>query len=124
MTDRAFDLNNWLETYKETVASFSKAQQEGFRALERFARFNYAVAGDCLEAGLAQAKAALSARAAVGTQAAADLLAKQAELSNQLSEKLRARAQEFSGLAAEVQESVSALAAEAATRAAGTKKAA
>ncbi|HVH83232.1 MAG TPA: phasin family protein [Steroidobacteraceae bacterium] len=124
MTDRAFDLNTWLETYKETVASFSKAQQEGFRALERFARFNYAVAGDCLEAGLAQAKAALSARAAVGTQAVADLLAKQAELSNELSEKLRARAQEFSGLAAEVQESVSTFAAEAATRAAGTKKAA
>ena len=124
MTDRAFDLNTWLETYKETVASFSQAQQEGFRALERFARFNYAVAGDCLEAGLAQAKAALSARAAVGTQAVADLLARQAELSNELSEKLRARAEEFSGLAAEVQESVSTFAAEAATRAAGTKKAA
>ena len=124
MTDRTFDLNTWLETYKETVAFFSKAQQDGFKALERFARFNYAVAGDCLEAGLAHAKAALTARAAVGTQAAADLLAKQAELSNQLSEKLRARAQEFSTLASEVQESVSSFAAEAAGRAAGTKKAA
>jgi len=102
----------------------SKAQQDGFKALERFARFNYAVAGDCLEAGLAQAKATLSARAAVGTQAVADLLAKQAELSNQLSEKLRARAQEFSTLASEVQESVNTFAAEAANRAAGTKKAA
>lgn len=124
MTDRTYDLSNWLETYKETVASFSKAQHEGFKALERFARFNYAVAGDCLDTGLAQAKAALSARAAVGTQAVADLLAKQAELSNQLSEKLRARAQEFSTLASEVQESVTSFAADAATRAAGTKKAA
>ena len=124
MTDRTYDLNTWLETYKETVASFSKAQQDGFKALERFARFNYAVAGDYLEAGLAHAKAALTARAAVGTQAVADLLAKQAELSNQLSEKLRTRAQEFSTLASEVQESVSNFAAEAATRAAGTKKAA
>jgi phasin protein len=124
MTDRTFDLNSWLETYKETVASFGKAQQDGFKALERFARFNYAVAGDCLEAGLAQAKAALSARAAVGTQAVAELLAKQAELSKELSEKLRARAQEFSTLAAEVQESVSSFAAEAATRGTGTKKAA
>jgi phasin family protein len=123
MTDR-YDLNAWLENYKESFASFSKAQQEGFKALERFARFNYAVAGDCLEAGLAQAKAAISARAAVGTQAVADLLAKQAELSNQLSEKLRARAQEFSSLASEVQESVSNLAADAATRASGAKKAA
>jgi phasin family protein len=124
MTDRTYDLNTWLETYKETFASFSKAQQDGFKALERFARFNYAVAGDYLESGLAQAKAALSARAAVGTQAVADLLAKQAELSSQLSEKLRVRAQEFSTLASEVQESVNSFAAEAATRAAGTKKAA
>jgi len=124
MTTRAFDLNNWLETYKETFSSFSKAQQDGFKALERFARFNYAVAGDCLEAGLAQAKAAITARAAVGTQAVADLLAKQAELSNQLSEKLRARAQEFSTLASEVQEQVNSFAAEAASRASGAKKAA
>jgi len=124
MTDRTYDLNTWLETYKETFASFSKAQQDGFKALERFARFNYAVAGDYLESGLAHAKAALTARAAVGTQALADLLAKQAELSNQLSEKLRVRAQEFSTLASEVQESVNSFAAEAATRAAGTKKAA
>lgn len=124
MTDRTYDLNTWLETYKETAASFGKAQQDGFKALERFARFNYAVAGDCLEAGLAHVKAALNARAAVGAQAVADLLAKQAELSNQLSEKLRARAQEFSNLASEVHESVSSFAAEAATRATGTKKAA
>jgi hypothetical protein len=124
MTDRTYDLNTWLETYKETFASFSKAQQEGFKALERFARFNYAVAGDYLESGLAHAKAALTARAAVGTQAVADLLARQAELGNQLSEKLRVRAQEFSTLASDVQESVNNFAAEAATRAAGSRKAA
>lgn len=124
MTSRTFDTSNWLETYKETFTSFAKAQQDGFKALERFARFNYAVAGDCLEVGLAQAKATLTARAAVGTQALAELLAKQAELSNQLSEKLRARAQEFSTLAAEVQEQVNSFAADAANRAAGAKKAA
>jgi len=124
MTTRTYDLNTWLETYKETFASFAKAQQDGFKALERFARFHYAVAGDCLDAGLAQAKAALSARAAVGTQALAELLAKQAELGNQLSEKLRARAQEFSTLATEVQESVNSFATDTGARAAGTKKAA
>jgi hypothetical protein len=124
MTPKTLDLNTWLDTYKETFSSFAKAQQDGFSALERFARFNYAVAGDCLEAGLAQARAALDARAAVGTQAVADLLAKQAELSNQLSERLRARAQEFSTLASEVQDSVKSFATEAASRAAGTKKAA
>ena len=124
MSTRNYDLNTWLETYKDTFTSFAKAQQDGFKALERFARFHYAVAGDCLEAGLAQAKAALSARAAVGTQAVAELLAKQAELGNQLSEKLRVRAQEFSSLASEVQESVNSFATDAASRAAGTKKAA
>jgi Phasin protein len=124
MMDRN-DLNAWIETYKETFVTFTKAQQESFKALERFARFHYAVAGDCLEAGLAQAKVALGARAALGTQAVADLLTKQAELSAQLSEKLRARAQEFSGLASAAQESVSGFAADAANRAAaGTKRAA
>jgi len=124
MTDRTYDLNAWLETYKDTFTSFTRAQYDGFKALERFARFHYAVAGDVLEAGLAQAKATLSARAGVGTQAIADLLQKQAELGTQLSEKLKARAQEFSTLTAEVQESVGNFAADAANRARGAKKAA
>ena len=111
------DWNIFLDSYKDAYASFSKAQQEGLRALERFARFQYAVAGDVLEAGLAQAKATLGARAAIGTQAVAELLEKQAELSTQLSEKIRERAQEFSALAAEVQESVGSFAAAAEHRA-------
>jgi hypothetical protein len=124
MTDRTYDLNAWVETYKETFSSFAKAQQDGFRALERFARFHYAVAGDVLEAGFEQAKAVLGARAALGTQAIADLLQKQAELGTQLSEKLQARAQEFSALAVEVQGTVGNFAADAANRSTGAKKAA
>ena len=111
------DWNSWLDTYKEAYDSFSKAQHEGLRALERFARFQYAVAGDVLEAGLAQAKATLGVRTALGTQAIAELLQKQAELGTQLSEKIRERAQEFSSLAAEVEESVSSFAAAANHRA-------
>ena len=111
------DWNIWLDTYRDTYDSFSKAQHEGLLAFERFARFQYAVAGDVLEAGLAQAKATLGARAAIGTQAIAELLEKQAELSTQLSEKIRERAQEFSALAAEVQDSVGAFAAAATHRA-------
>jgi len=123
MRDRnQFDWSLWLDTYKDTYASFSKAQQEGFRALERFARFNYAVAGDVLEAGLAQAKATLGARSAIGTQAIADLLEKQAEIGTQLGEKIKERAQEFSALAAEVQESVGSFAAVAANRASHAAK--
>ena len=48
MTDRTYDLDAWLETYKDAFTSFTRAQQDGFKALERFARFHYAVAGDVL----------------------------------------------------------------------------
>jgi len=113
------DWNVWLDTYRDTFASFSKAQHEGFRALERFARFHYAVAGDVLEASLAQAKATLGVRTAFGTQAIAEMLEKQAELGTQLTEKIRERAVEFSTLAAEVQESVGSFAAVANQRARG-----
>ena len=106
------------------LSAFTRAQYDGFKALERFARFHYAVVGDVLEAGLAQAKATLSARAGVGTQAIAELLQKQAELGTQLSEELKARAQEFSALTAEVQESVGNFAADAASRPRGAKRAA
>jgi hypothetical protein len=120
MRDRnQIDWNMWLDSYKDTYASFSKAQHEGFRALEAFARFNYAVAGDVLEASFAQAKATLGARAAFGTQAFADLLEKQAELGTQLSEKIHERAQEFSSIAAEVQDSVGSFAAAATHRGRG-----
>ena len=117
------DWNIFLDTYTDTYASFAKAQHEGLRAFERFARFQYAVAGDVLEAGLAQAKATLGMRADIGTQAIAELLERQAELSTKLSEKIRERAQEFSTLAAEVQESVGSFAAAATHRARGNGRA-
>jgi len=119
MTDRPFDPNTWLDAYRESFASVHKAQQESFKALERFARFQYAVAGDYLEAGIAQAQAAL------GSKTPAELLAKQTEAGTRLGEKLRARAQEFSSLASEVQGTVAGFAAETANRAsANAKKAA
>jgi hypothetical protein len=112
-----FDVNTWMETYKDAFSSFGKAQQDSFKALERFARFHYAVAGDVLEAGIAQAKATLAPKAVVGTQAIAELLQKQADLGSELSEKLQARAQEFSAMAADVQHSVGAYTTQAASRA-------
>jgi hypothetical protein len=116
MTDRTFDPNTWLDAYRETFASVHKAQEEGFKAVERFARFQYAVAGDYLEAGIAQTHAAL------GAKTLPDLLAKQTELGSKLGEKLRARAQEFATLASEVQGSVTTFATETATRATPSAK--
>jgi hypothetical protein len=122
MTDHTHDLNAWLDTYAFTA--FTKAQQDWLKALERFAVFNFTVAGDVLEASLAQARATLGVRTTLGAQALADLLQKQAELGAQLGERLRARAQEFSDLASEVQQSVGTFAHAAAQRTSGAKKAA
>jgi hypothetical protein len=116
MTDRTFDPNSWLDAYRESFASVHKSQEEGFKAVERFARFQYAVVGDCLEAGIAQTQAALAAKTLP------DLLNKQTELGSKLGEKLRARAQEFATLTSEVQGSVAAFATEAATRATPSAK--
>jgi hypothetical protein len=116
MSERTFDPNTWLDSFRDTFASVTKAQQEGFKTIERFARFQYAVAGDYLEAGIAQTQAALAAKTPV------ELIAKQTELGTQLGEKLRSRAQEFSTLASEAQGSVSSFAAETATRATSSAK--
>jgi hypothetical protein len=116
MTDRTFDPNTWFDAYRETFASVHKAQEEGFKAIERFARFNYAVAGDYLEAGIAHAQAAL------GAKTPTELLAKQTELGSRLGEKLRARVQELSALATEVQGSVATFATETASRASASHK--
>ena len=119
MTDRTFDPNTWLDTYRDSFASVQKAQEQGFKAIERFARFQYAVAGDYLEAGLAHTQAALAVKTP------AELIAKQTELSTRLGEKLRARVQEFATIATEVQGTVATFATETANRtAASAKKAA
>jgi hypothetical protein len=116
MTDRTFDPNTWLEAYRESFASVQKAQEQGFKAVERFARFQYAVTGDWLEAGIAYTQAAL------GVKTPAELLTKQTELNTRLGDKLRARAQEFATIASEVQGSVASFATETANRATATVK--
>src|ERR1700690_840682 len=97
MTDTTFDPKTIFETYRSAFAPALKVQQESVKALDRVGRYQYAVAGDYLEWSLAQAKAALAA------QTPADFVSKQVELTTALSEKLRARAQEFVTLATDVQ---------------------
>lgn len=97
MSDTTFDPKAILENYKAAFAPVIKAQQEGVKAIDRVGRYQYAVAGDYLEWSLAQAKLALA------VQTPADFVAKQVELTTALSEKLRARAQEFAALATETQ---------------------
>jgi phasin family protein len=97
MSDISFDPKNILETYKNAFAPALKVQQEGVKALDRVGRYQYAVAGDYLEWSLAQAKAA------IGAQSPVDFVARQVELTTALSEKLRARAEEFVRLATDSQ---------------------
>jgi phasin family protein len=99
MSDSTFDPKAIIDTYRNAFAPVLKAQQEGVTAIDRVGRYQYAVAGDYLEWSLAQAKAAL------GAQTPAEFVSKQVELTTALSEKLRARAQEFVTLATEAQTS-------------------
>lgn len=97
MTDRTFDPNAWLDAYRDTFAPMYKAQQEGLKTLERLARFNYAVAGDYLDSGLAQAQAAVAAKTP------AELMSRQAEIGTRFGEKLYGRVQELVNMTHEVQ---------------------
>jgi phasin family protein len=102
MSDITFDPKTIFEAYRKALAPVLKAQQEGMKALEHVGRYQYAVAGDYLELTLAQTKAAAAA------QTPAEFVSKQVELTTGLSEKLRARAQEFVTLATDAQTSITA----------------
>src|SRR6202790_5609916 len=119
MSDSTFDPKAIFETYRNAFAPALKAQQEGITAIDRVGRYQYAVAGDYLEWSLAQAKAAL------GAQSPAEFVSKQVELTTALSEKLRARAQEFVTLATETQKGFTGAVNEASAKVAevGKKKA-
>lgn len=97
MTDFNFDPSALLEAYRNSLAPVLRAQQEGLKALDRFAHYQYAVAGDYLEWSLAQAKASIAAKNP------GELVAKQAELTSKFSDQLRSRVQEFSSIASEAQ---------------------
>ncbi len=116
MSDSTFDPKAIIDTYKNAFAPVLKAQQEGITAIDRVGRYQYAVAGDYLEWSLAQAKAAL------GAQTPAEFVSKQVELTTALSEKLRARAQEFVTLATETQNSFANVVNEATAKVAEVSK--
>jgi hypothetical protein len=97
MTKPTFDPFVWTEALRETFAPVHRAQQEGLKALERFTKFQYAVAGDYLQTGLAQAQAALSSRNP------SEFLSKQADLGTHFGRKFSERAQELASLASETE---------------------
>ena len=116
MTQPTFDFSALFDGYRESFAPLFLAQQQGLKTLERVARYQFAVAGDYLEWSLAQAKAS------VGPKSVADLVGEQTQLNTSLSEKLRARAEEFTQIATETQGAVSKLFQEASAKAAASVK--
>ena len=118
MTDRIFDPNAMIAAAREAFAPVFKAQQEGFRAIERLARLQYAFAGDVLDSGLARVHAAFQ------SSNPTELLNKQTELTTQFVEKLRARAEEWASFTSEVQTKITQLGNEMAAKAVPSKKAA
>ena len=118
MIDRTFDSTTMIAAAREAFAPVLKAQQEGFKTLERLARLQYAVAGDVLESGLARVNVAFSATNAT------ELVNKHTELTTQLVDKLRTRAEEFATVTSEIQSRFTELGSEIAAKAVPARKAA
>src|ERR1700751_1674937 len=118
MTDRSFDSPQMLAAAREAFAPMLKAQQEGFKTLERLARLQYAVAGDVLESGLARVNATF-----VATNPS-ELLSKQTEPTTQFVDKLRARAEEFATVPSEMQNKMTQFSNEVVAKVVPAKKAA
>jgi phasin family protein len=117
MTDSHFDAKAISESYRSAFAPVLKAQQEGVKTFDRLGRYQHAVAGDYLDWSVAQAKAILDAKTP------AELLSKQMQLTTSMSERMRARAQEFLKLATEAQSGMTDMVTEMTSKvAAETKK--
>jgi phasin family protein len=116
MTDRNFDPTALFESYRNAFAPAIHAQHEGLKALERLARYQYAVVGDYMEWSLSQSQAFLAAKSPV------EFAAKQAELGSKIGEQLRGRVQELSAITRESQSTLNQLFNEASAKVAELSK--
>jgi hypothetical protein len=112
MTQRVVDTSAWTQALHETFAPVQRAQQEGLKALERLTKFQYSVASDYLQTGLAQAQAAFSSRTP------SEFLSKQAELGTHFGACVSARVHELAAFASETQRGFTQVRSEAARPAA------
>ncbi|MGH7177433.1 MAG: phasin family protein [Tepidisphaeraceae bacterium] len=116
MSDRTFDVSALIDAYRNAFAPALNAQQEGLKSFDRFARYQYAVAGDYLEFGLAHAKAAFSGKTGQ------ELASAQTELFSRLGDQLRKRSEELVTIATESQSTLTKLVSEATAKAASVAK--
>jgi phasin family protein len=118
MIDRTFDPTTLLNAARDAFAPVLKAQQEGFKNVERLARLQFAFAGDMLESSLARVNATLSATSPT------ELFSKQNDLNSQFVDKLRSRAQEFATVTSEIQAQIGQIGSQIAAKAVPARKAA
>jgi len=97
MTQKTLDFTALFDTYRQGFAPVIAAQQSGLNALERLARLQFAVAGDYLDWTLSHVKTGAEPKSV------ADLVSQQSALNTSFSNKLRARAEEFTQSASETQ---------------------
>jgi len=114
--DLNFEPSAVFEPGRTALAPAVRAQQEAFKALERFGRYHYSVAGDYLEWGVAQARAIF----APGTPA--EHVVSQTTLATQFGEKLQGRVREFVSIASETRATFNELLGDATARFAETIK--
>lgn len=101
MTQPTLDFTTLFDNYRQAFAPVFAAQQQALKTVERLARYQFAVAGDYLDWSLSHAKASAAPKTV------ADLVGQQTALNTTFSDKLRARAEEFTQIAAETQGTVS-----------------
>lgn len=99
MTPRTLDPATLLASFQDAFAPLARFQQEGIKQVETFARHQFAVAGDCLDWSIAQARAASAATSPAG------FFGKQAELNGRFGEQLRARGEELTKIANDARDS-------------------
>ncbi|NNM61993.1 MAG: phasin family protein [Steroidobacteraceae bacterium] len=116
MSDLNFDPNAAFDAYRNALAPTMHAQQESLKTIESFGRYQYAIAGDYLEWGLAQVKASLAAKTP------AELAAGQSALATQFGDRFKSRVQEFVNLAAGAQASFNQLVLDATAKVAESAK--
>ena len=116
MTQKTLDFTAIFDTYRQAFAPLIAAQQNGLKTLERVARYQFAVAGDYLDWTLSHVKTT------VEPKSVADLVSEQTALNTSFSEKLRARAEEFTQIASETQGNVTKWFDEAGAKVAETAK--
>lgn len=100
MTTKTLDFSALFDTYRQAFAPVIAAQQTGLKTVERLARYQFAVAGDYLDWALSYAKTSAEPKSV------ADLVSQQTALNTSFSDKLRARAEEFTQIASESQSDV------------------